>query len=95
MPEVFASHRLLNKKFYNEALELVAQLPAQAIARTSCDHCHGDGVVSEPQDTGAPGASFRAVVDCECVIAAPMAQTNGFCDGCFSSACIHVLKRAA
>jgi hypothetical protein len=85
--------RISEAKFWLErAAEFAANRPAQAIARTSCDHYHGDGVVSEPQDSGAPGAGFRAVVDCECVIAAPMAQTDDFCDGCFSSACIHVLK---
>lgn len=62
----------------------------------NCSICHGAGLVTEHEDTGAPGVSFAVEVPCECQAESiEISSNDDWCEICFSSDCIHVMKIAA
>lgn len=71
-----------------------ARAQARAINAENCAICHGGAFVSETQDTGAPGASYTALVPCECQTLRFVADADDapFCEECLSSECTHAIS---
>lgn len=82
--------RVFLEKALSIAQTLKTSKPAKVPAKPQCEKCHDSGVVTETQDTGAPGVSFRADVECDHRVTADLPVSESWCEGCFADKCVSV-----